>query len=205
MLALVLFSRPVLAEVYVAGQVGANVPADLSEVEWSLGGATASGNDLSLQTSFVYGAKLGYYFDRLKWLGIETEVFNATPHLNQQNYVINGVSLGTLPGISNRVLTWAPVNLIVRYQAGKFEPYFGLGLGVFFSHLSASGFSSSSTDVGLNMQLGLRYRVTDAIAMFGEWKYNMADIGHDNLAGVGLNLDAQYRAHNFVVGLGYHF
>lgn len=205
MLTLVLFSRPVLAEVYVAGQVGANVPADLSEMEWSLGGATASGNDLSLQTSFVYGAKLGYYFDRLKWLGIETEVFNATPHLNQQNVLINGVNLGTLPGISNRVLTWAPVNVIVRYQAGKFEPYFGLGLGVFFSHLSASGFSSSSTDVGLNMQLGLRYRLTDAIAMFGEWKYNMADIGHDNLPGVGQNLDAQYRAHNFVVGLGYHF
>lgn len=205
MLALLLFSRPVDAEMYVGGQVGANVPADLSDVEWGLGGATASGNDLSLQTSFVYGAKLGYYFDKLKWLGIETEVFNATPHLNQQNVVINGVSLGTLPGISNRILTWAPVNLIVRYQAGKFEPYFGLGLAVFFSHLSASGFSSSSTDVGLNMQLGLRYRVTEAIAMFGEWKYNMADIGHDNLAGIGLNLDTQYRAHNFVVGLGYHF
>ena len=205
MFALLLFSRPVQAEMYVAGQVGANLPGDLSDVQWGAGRATASGNDLSLQTSFVYGGKLGYYFDNLKWLGIETEVFNATPHLNQQNVVINGVNLGTLPGISNRVLTWAPVNVIVRYQAGKFEPYFGLGLGVFFSHLSASGFSSSSTDVGLNMQVGLRYRVTDAIAMFSEWKYNMADIGHANLADVGLNLDAQYRAHNFVFGLGYHF
>jgi opacity protein-like surface antigen len=205
MLALVLFSGPVQAELYVAGQVGANLPGDLSDVQWGAGRATASGNDLSLQTSFVYGGKLGYYFDNLKWLGIETEVFNATPHLNQQNVVVNGVNLGMLPGISNRVLTWAPVNVIVRYQAGKFEPYFGLGLGVFFSHLSSSGFSSSSTDVGLNMQVGLRYRVTNAIAMFGEWKYNMADISHDNLAGVGLNLDAQYRAHNFVFGLGYHF
>lgn len=205
MLVLLLFGRPVQAELYVAGQVGASLPADLSDVEWGTGRATVSGNDLSLQTSLVYGGKLGYYFDQLKWLGIETEVFNATPHLNQQNVILNGFSVGTLPGISNRVLTWAPVNVVVRLQAGKFEPYLGVGLGVFFSHLSASGFSSSSTDVGLNTQVGLRYRVTDAIAMFGEWKYNMADISHANLAGVGLNIDARYRAHNFVFGLGYHF
>jgi len=205
MLALVLFTRPVQAEMYVAGQVGANLPADLSDVQWGAGSATASGNDLSLQTSLVYGGKLGYYFDKLKWLGVETEVFNATPHLNQQNVILNGVNVVTLPGLSNRVLTWAPVNVIVRYQAGSLEPYAGVGLGVFFSHLSASGFSSSSTDVGLNTQVGLRYRVTNAIAMFGEWKYNWANISHENLAGTGLNHDADYRAHNFVFGLGYHF
>ena len=79
----VLFSRPVQAEWYVAGQVGANLPADLSNVRWSAGGATVAGNDLELQTSVVYGGKVGYYFDSVKWLGIETEVFNATPHINQ--------------------------------------------------------------------------------------------------------------------------
>ena len=36
----VLFSRPVQAEWYVAGQVGANLPADFSNVRWSAGGAT---------------------------------------------------------------------------------------------------------------------------------------------------------------------
>ncbi|MDH4081768.1 MAG: porin family protein [Nitrospira sp.] len=211
LLGLVLFSRPAQAEWYVAGQVGANLPADLSNVQWSSGGASVSGNDLELQTSLVYGGKIGYYFEPVKWLGIETEVFNATPHVKQQDWIIGGIPLApalglpTIPGIYNRVLTWAPINLVVRYQAGAFEPYAGVGLGVFFSHLSASDFSSSSTDVGLNTQVGLRYRITSAIAMFGEWKYNWANIGHDNLSGTGLNVEADYRAHNFVVGVGYHF
>ena len=76
---------PIQAEVYVAGQVGAHLPQSVSNVQWSAGGNTVGGNDLSLQNSLMYGAKAGYYFDSLKWegfnLGVETEVFNATPHL----------------------------------------------------------------------------------------------------------------------------
>jgi opacity protein-like surface antigen len=153
----------------------------------------------------MYGAKLGYYFDSLKWLAVETEVFNATPHIKQQDLTINGVNLGTLPGINNRVLTWAPVNIVVRYQAGKFEPYAGVGLGVFFSHLSMDDFSSSSTDVGLNTQLGLRYRVTNAISVFGEWKFNHARVSHTNLVGTGIDVSAEYNAHILAFGVGYHF
>ena len=203
-LCLTLFSRPVQAEVYVAGQVGVNIPYSLSNVEWSAGGVTLGGNDLSLQNSVMYGAKLGYYFDSLKWLGVETEVFNATPHVKQQNLTIGGFDLGTAPGLNFRVLTWAPVNIVVRHQMGAFEPYAGVGLGVFFSRLSDGTDSSSSTDVGLNTQLGLRYRVTNNLALFGEWKFNHANISQD-IAGTGLNVSADYNAHNLVFGVGYHF
>ena len=220
-LCLTLSGRPAHAEMYVAGQVGVNIPYSLSNVEWGAGGSTVSGNDLSLQNSVMYGAKAGYYFDSLKtmqppaWqhfrLGVETEVFNSTPHVKQQDWIIGGQSLGafigtgTIPGLNFRVLTWAPVNIVVRYQAGAFEPYAGVGLGVFFSNLSTDSFSSSSTDVGLNTQLGLRYRVTDNFALFGEWKFNRANISHNNLAGSGLDVSADYTAHNLVFGVGYHF
>jgi opacity protein-like surface antigen len=204
-LSLSLTNLPAQAETYVAGQIGVNIPYDLSNTEWSVGGATVGGNDLSLQTSLVYGAKLGYFFESMKWLGIETEVFNATPHLKQQNYTIGGTNLGTVEGVNNRILTWAPINVVVRYQMGAFEPYAGVGLGVFFSRLSGDGFSSSSTDVGLNTQLGLRYRVTNQVAVFGEWKFNRANISHDNLVGTGVNVSADYNAHNLVFGVGYHF
>ena len=204
-LCLTLFSRPVQAEIYVAGQVGVNIPYNLSNVEWSAGGVTLGGNDLSLHNSLMYGAKLGYYFDSLKWLGVETEAFNATPHVKQQNLTIGGFDFGTAPGLNFRVLTWAPVNIVVRHQMGAFEPYAGVGLGVFFSRLSDGTDSSSSTDVGLNTQLGLRYRVTTNLALFGEWKFNHANITHNNIAGTGLNVSADYNAHNFVFGVGYHF
>ena len=204
-LSLVLSSTPAQAETYVAGQVGVTLPYSLSNVEGSAGGFTAKGNDLSLHNSLMYGAKLGYYFDSMKWLGVETEVFNSTPHVKQQDWTIAGFPLGTVPGVNLRVLTWAPVNIVVRHQMGAFEPYAGVGLGVFFSRLSAEDFSSSSTDVGLNTQLGLRYRVTTNLALFGEWKFNHANLNHTNLAGSGIDVSANYNAHNLVFGVAYHF
>jgi opacity protein-like surface antigen len=203
-LVLGLFVRPVQAEWYVAGQVGVNFPK-FSDVEWSAGGSSVAVSEVKLQTSIVYGGKVGYNFDSVKWLGIETEVFNATPHVSKQDLTSRGITLGTISGISNRVLTWVPVNLIVKYQAGLFEPYAGVGLGVFFSHLSAPGFSSSSTDVGLNTLVGLRFHFAHAIIPFVEWKYNRANVSHGNLAGTGLNLEGNYEAHNLVGGIGYHF
>jgi opacity protein-like surface antigen len=212
-LCLTLFSRPVLAEMYVAGQVGLNIPYNLSNVEWrGLAATTLEGNDLALQNSVVYGAKLGYFFDSLKAqnfnLGVETEAFNATPHIKQQDLTVGGVNFGTIPGFTNRVLTWAPVNIVVRYQAGAFEPYAGVGLGVFFSRIARDPDfgSSTSTDVGLNTQLGLRYRLTTNFAVFGEWKFNHANLSHDRFLGApGLEVSADYNAHNLVFGVGYHF
>jgi opacity protein-like surface antigen len=203
-----LFSSPARAEMYVAGQVGVTLPQNLSNVEWTAGGASLSGSDLALQNSVMYGAKFGYYFDSLKWLGLETEVFNTTPHIKQQDATIGGVS-GNLQGVHLRVLTWAPINVVVRYQIGAFEPYAGVGLGVFFSQLSTEGFSSSSTDVGLNTQVGLRYRVTSKVALFGEWKFNHANISHNNIVNIpgfgGVSTSADYNVHHLVFGLGYHF
>jgi outer membrane protein W len=206
---LALSSGPARAEVYVAGQIGAHLPSSYSNVQWSAGSISVGGNDLSLQNSLIYGAKVGYYFDSVKLagfnLGVETEVFNATPHVQQQNWRVGTTNLGTVQGINNRVLTWAPFNIVVRYQAGQFEPYAGIGLGVFFSHLSSGSFSSSSTDVGLNTQLGLRYRVTHDVSVFGEWKFNHASVSHNNLEGAGLNVSADYNANILAFGAAYHF
>lgn len=207
-LALLLFSRPVQAELYVAGQVGAHMPSDSSNVTWSGSGSFFGGSELSRQTSLMYGAKLGYYVDQLKFgnfnLGVETEVFNATPHVQQQGAIIGNLS-GILLGLRNRVLTWAPVVVVVRYQAGAFEPYAGVGLGVFFSNLNARSQSDSSIDVGLNTQAGIRYRVNQNLSLFTEWKYNYANIEHDNIAGSSLALSYDYNVHIVAGGIGYHF
>ena len=126
---------PLQAEMYVAGQVGANIPRNLSNVELNGFGTTVGLSDLSLQNSLMYGAKAGYYFDSLKILnfnfGVETEVFNSTPHIKQQEVTAGGVS-GTLQGLTNRVLTWAPVVVVVRYQAGRSSPMREWGSGCSF-------------------------------------------------------------------------
>jgi opacity protein-like surface antigen len=201
---------PVQAEMYVAGQAGVNIPQSISNVAYSAGGVTVESNDRSMQNySPMYGGKAGYYFDSLKFqnfnLGVETELFNSTLHIEQQNVTIGGIDFGTQPGASLRVLTWAPVNIVVRYQAGAFEPYAGVGVGVFFSRITSGTTSRSSEDVGLNTQLGLRYRVNPNISLFGEWKYNYANATYTNSLGPGVDLSANYSANIFAFGVGYHF
>ena len=211
-LSLVLCSTPIQAEPYVAGQFGVTIPNRLSHIEGTGSNTGLTMSDLSLQTSIMYGAKLGYYFDSLKWLGVETEVFNMNPNIKQQSATAigpGGPVTATLTGQDLRVLNWSPINVMVRYQAGRFEPYAGVGMGIFFArvHDGQSGESSSDTSMGLNTQLGLRYLVTKNIAVFGEWKYNRAHFNFDLSSptqGTG-GFKGDYSANIFAFGVGYHF
>ena len=209
---LTLPSGPVQAEMYVAGQVGVTIPNDASNIEGVDSAAGLKLSDLSLHNSVMYGAKLGYYFESMKWLGVETEVFNSTPHIKQQDVTVSGPggsASGTLSGQDLRVLNWSPLTVVVRYQAGQFEPYAGVGMGVYFSriHDGQSGESSSDTSVGLNTQLGARYLVTKNLSVFGEWKYNRAHFNFSEstpTAATG-GFKGDYSANVFAFGVGYHF
>jgi outer membrane protein W len=204
----VIFTHPAQAEMYVAGQIGVHMPNDTSNVKWGGLGADVGGSDLALQNSLMYGAKLGYYFDQAKLgkfnLGVETEMFIATPHLKQQQATMGG-NTGTLSGLTNRIVTWAPVVVLVRYQAGAFEPYAGVGPGLFFSNLATGGYSDTNMHVGLNTQVGIRYRVTQSLSLFTEWKYNHAHIEHLTIGGSPRSLSFDYDVHIVAGGLGWHF
>jgi hypothetical protein len=75
---------------------------------------------------------------------------------------------------------------------------------VFFTHVSSEGLSDSSTVVGL-VRRSAWLRLGQTFALFGEWKYNRATFDHENLAGTGLNFEADYSANSLVFGLGIHF
>jgi opacity protein-like surface antigen len=206
-LSLTLISSPAEAEMYVAGQVGLNLPHSLSNVEDKRGGVTFDENDQSLKSSVMYGAKLGYYFESLKWLGVETEIFKTTPYLTQQHVTtLGGINFLTAPGGHLSIWTWAPANIVVRHQMGAFEPYAGIGLGFNFAKFSIDGGRSSGGGPGLNTQLGLRYRMTTNLAFFGEWKFNHANLKYGEFMGFkGHDLSMNYNAHNVVFGVAYHF
>jgi len=210
-LASVLFVCPAQAEWYVAGQGGVSFSNSLNNGEGvgSLAGFSIS--DLDLHKSPMYGAKVGYYFDSMKWLGVEMEAFSSTPHLKQQTAEVRfggdpaTSATVTLPGQDLRVTNWTPINVMFRYQIGPVEPYAGVGLGVFFAriHDGASGESASSNlRPGLNTQVGLRWRLTEHLSLFGEWKYNRATFNFDD-SNAGLKGD--YSAHIAAGGLGWHF
>ncbi|MDF0651126.1 MAG: hypothetical protein P0121_06615 [Nitrospira sp.] len=90
----------------------------------------------------------------------------------------------------------------------RLQPYGGVGLGVFFAHLSNNGNGLSDNAVpGFNGLAGLRYFVTERIALFGEYKYNFApfDYTPDGALGGAVGVKADYHINHFVGGLSLHF
>jgi opacity protein-like surface antigen len=198
-LCLTLSGHPAQAELYVAGQIGYTSPNDLSSVQGTGPISGVSFSDLKLDNSIVYGAKVGYYLPSVNWLGIETEMFNTTPDVKQQPITVLGVTVPA-PGFNLNVFTWA-INAIVRYPGKQFQPYAGVGLGVFFAEAKFQGTSDKDVAPGLNALAGVRYFATDHIALFAEYKYNRAAFELPDAIGI----KADYSANHFVGGVSYHF
>lgn len=208
LLTFVLFSPTVQAEWYAAGQGGVSFSNSFNNVESTGELAGIHFSDLDLHRAPVYGGKVGYYFDSLKWLGVEMEAFSSTPHLKQQNWTLSvlGTSASAiLPGQDLRVTNWSPINVVVRYQMGPIEPYGGVGLAVFFARIhdgATNTSASSNARPGLNTQVGIRWRITNHLSLFGEWKYNRATFHFQDPT---LGLRGEYSAHIGVGGLAWHF
>lgn len=209
-------------EFYIAGFGGYTIGHGFDNVE---GTGILSGLDLGdfgLKNSGVYGLKIGYFLPRgLNWLGLEVEGFNTTPHIEETAFTT---------GAHLRVTTLA-FNAIARLQtmcerhddhgrktrgagdAGyqyhefcRLQPYVGVGLGVFFARASDETGSASDNGVpGLNALAGLRFYVTERIALFGEYKYNRATLDFDNIGGTNIGLKGDYSASHIVGGLSLHF
>jgi opacity protein-like surface antigen len=181
-------------------------------------------SDLFLKQSPMFGAKAGYFFNdfKLPWLGLELEAFTTEPNIKSQSFntslfiskcrsVIIGTPCAsptssttnqteTIGEARLRVNTVA-ANAIVRYRSGRFQPYAGLGLGLF--HFSVSGsVEGSQIAPGLNALAGLRWFLSENVTVFSEYKYNRATVDFgDNFYG----LNGDYAITHLAVGFGFHF
>lgn len=196
------------AEWYVGGYGGISVPGGLSNTTVSdatLGGGVTDAriNDLELKSGFLEGVKGGYFFESRPWLGIETDLYTLKPDVKEQT-IVGGTASGTvfadnIPNTSLRLSVWA-VNLIIRSPSMSevFQPYGGIGYGLFFATGSEGGLTNTQINPGFQFVAGARYVLTPEWAFFGEFKYNNTEIRFSGIKG---NYDSQ----NFVVGLMWHF
>jgi len=196
------------AEWYIGGYGGLSNPGAFSNVTLSdptlAGGVTnAHLNDLELKGGLTGGAKGGYFFVNHPWLGLETDVYTLTPDVKTQT-VVGGTASGrvfadTLPRIPLRLTTWTG-NIIIRSPSMSevFQPYGGMGYGMFFATSSRNGTSNVHISPGLNLFAGARYVLTPHWALFGEFKFNHATVRFSDVRG---NYDTQL----FVFGLMWHF
>jgi len=202
------------AEFYVAGQLGPQLSNNFGNVGATGGPAGVSFSDVDLNNSLALGAKAGYFFPQVPNLGLEVSASHAKPNLNAQPSVVTG----PVPGIfafdrtSFRVVTVA-LNVIARAQIKGFEPYAGVGMGLFFARLKdAAGATSSDNGVpGFNALAGYRSFLTDdrRLALVVEYNYQRARLNFSNVfdpsVGLGTGLRGDYEAHTMMVGLSYHF
>lgn len=207
LIALVAQAVPVQAEPYLAGELGLSVPGSLSHVRFTDLPAGSNTAPLDLKTSVLFGAKAGYFFESARWLGVEFETFVTHPDIKQQRRSLNVIGqepAGTeIPSEDFRVIVTA-LNMVVRAPMGRFEPYGGIGPALFVAKREFGGDSTTSKSIGLNTQLGLRVFLTEKIAVFGEWKFNLTDMSFERLS-VLPAMNAVYTSNHYVIGAGYHF
>ena len=214
-------------ETYIGGQIGTALPAiggGLKNIDitsrTSILGPTHS--DLALDSSITFGAKIGHYFNSARWFGLEAEFFSTTPDIKQQVHTFPNPSApcavpcsSTLQGAHFRVMTFAPLNLMFRYNKTRLQPYVGIGPGIFFARIKGEGptpgSSTSTSDngqLGLNAKVGFEYFITRHLTAFGEWKYNYARFKfgeNTDLFPFPYGFNATYSMHLVSFGIGYHF
>ena len=241
---IVLFASQAYAETYVGGQLGLTFPgnglsnSDLTSTSAPFNGPPSgtitfpSGttvSDQSLKNSLLLGAKIGHYFSRAQWFGLEAEMFYTTPHIKQQDITFRSgtpftftpsgggpsQSLGNeapfagVPGVNFHVLTIAPLNFVFRYPGNRLQPYIGVGPGIFIARIKDPSVtqgdnSQSSTKLGLNSFVGIRYYLTRHVSAFAEGKYNYVRFSfseNQNFFG----FDTTYTPISVAVGINYHF
>ena len=213
---IVLFAPQTYAETYVAGQFGMTFPQALSSgdvTQHGIGGLTID-SDQSLKNSLMLGAKLGHYFTRARWIGIETGLSFANPHVKEGLLTFSGPggsASGIFPGVHNRMIIWDVATLMFRYPGYRLQPYVGIGPALFLAKASGSDAlpGQSATDIGLNAEIGARYYITRRWALFGEGQYHRARLGYisndsdPNADPFGFR--ATYSALTFSLGVSYSF
>lgn len=213
-LILALVGNAAYAEFYVGGQAGAQVSNTFGSVETTRGPAGVGLTDLDLRNFVVFGAKAGYFLPQLPNLGFEVSASHAKPDIREQSSVVTG----PVPGVfafnrtSLRVVMVA-FNVIARAQMQAFEPYAGVGLGLFFAQLKdAMGETRSENGIpGFNAVAGYRSFLTDdkRLALAVEYNYQRARFSFNNVfnpaLGIGTGLSGDYEAHAVTAGLSYHF
>ncbi len=190
-------------------------------------------DNLSLANSAVYGAKVGYFFTRegYSWLGLELDAFTSKPDIKKQENLSTRQEFTFTPGSTTECLnlgTRCPqvgvnngslnvresslrvaaltANVIVRYPGQWFQPYVGVGGGVFYftgsGQFEGRQFGGQQFAPGFSGLGGLKLLATEQWGLFIEGRYNLSYLSNfDPVFG----LNGSYQAIHTVAGVSYQF
>ena len=101
------------------------------------------------------------------------------------------------------------LNALFRYPGERFQPYLGVGGGIFFAEIATDlpGRPLAQNWIpGLNVLGGVRGFVTDSIALFFEYKFNYAKFNlRTKIFNLPYGFEGTYSTNIIAGGVSYHF
>ena len=199
----------------------------------SIGGArgTFELNDVGVEDKAGFGGRVGFWLQSHPSIGlaIDTTRFDADVDTQTINGTFSSPAVGTgsIPVQATSdirvVNTFVTFDMLFRRSYGRFTPYITGGVGVAISDLDEDFFSltrseNTATPVAFKGGAGLTYSLSDAMELFGEYRYMHAAPDYDIKAGVdpattgtpsptfgASNLEKDINVHALMTGVSIRF
>jgi len=215
------------SEMYVGGQFGPNFNTSMDvKVSGPFINNTITG--MKARTGFTTGLVFGYDFvnygtgaypypDWMRYFGVMVDA-----SYTQMNFSAQGRSLTTGQNAftssvdgGNTALTFlitgkVPCMTSNEYPNGRLNPYVGVGPTILITSMDFSnmgGNNSTSVNVGLVAEAGVRYMITPAFSADLAYRYRYAQPSvSTTLPGVGnVDMSGSMNSHQGIIRLAYHF
>lgn len=210
-------------DVYGGGALTQNVDFSLS----GLGGSNSTGG-MSVNHTFAFGGRIGYWFGALPWLGLAVDGFQFGPEIPSQQISGSFGNTGAPPGsgaqklnltiqaVSFEIKARAPLMKSGAFPDGRLQPYILAGPAIFFAELDDSNNfipnnqSNSDTEVGVKAGAGIAFQIIPQIAVFTEYRYTHFSPSwtFTNSAGSpssSFGISTTINSHQIVGGLSFRF
>jgi opacity protein-like surface antigen len=190
----------------------ANVDAEVSSFDIFGSSSQSHTEKVGFDPSFTMGTRLGYWFDKLPWLGVSLDLsyFKAEGEKAESDVI----------PLSLLLMLRLPLFKSEKFPNGRIQPYGAIGPGLFFSHSRADfrpnlpeKISGDDAGIGLDLRAGLSWQFHRHWAIFGEYRYTDVKIDftqEDSLAifslsGTDESMKTHLKTNHFLAGISYRF
>lgn len=168
--AVVASARPASAEWFFDAYGGVSMTDD---ADVTVRNGTTVEDKVEFDTEAMGGARLGYWLQGLRWLGVAADVSYFAP---AGQGTTTETRLEVVP-LSPLVMFRLPLLENHEYPNGRLQPYVGVGPGFFLSSVKVElpGAGEESTDwqfdLGVDARAGVAFMITPAFGVFVEGRY----------------------------------
>jgi opacity protein-like surface antigen len=188
----------VSAEVFIDAYVG---PAFTSDGKFDNGPAVPATTEFDTVVSG--GARLGYFFDAVPFIGFAIDGSHYQP-----DGKFGGGGSGfrfdsRVTGLSFDLMGRLPLMASNNFPNGQLQPYLTIGPGIYFSRIKLTptpffGNKDSDSSAGVKLGAGATFMVTRNIGVFGEYRFS-----HFTAELLGFEMDVN--THRVQLGAGFRF